>query len=73
MVAIIIDGVDTGMDGEEALRFVRALQVRDFESLEFLSQLDAGVRYGLRAGDRGALLLWTRGIGPHQSKARGGG
>jgi hypothetical protein len=72
MVAIIVDGVDTGLDGEEALRFVRGLHVAEFESIEFLTQLDAGVRYGPHAGDRGALLLWSRGRGPHRSRTRGG-
>jgi hypothetical protein len=72
MVAIIVDGVDTGLDGAEALRYVRGLHVAEFESIEFLTQHDAGVRYGTRAAERGALLLWTRGRGPHQSSTRGG-
>ncbi len=73
MVAIVIDGTDTGLDGVDALRFVQGLQVSDWESIEYLSPVDAGFRYGLRASDRGALVLWTRGRGPHRSEARGGG
>lgn len=73
MVAIIIDGSDTGLDGEPALRFVQGLRISDYESMEYLSTVDAGTRYGLHAADRGALVLWTRGRGPHASEARGGG
>jgi hypothetical protein len=73
MVAIILDGVNTGMDTEGALRFVHYLRLAEYESVQYLSPVDAGVRYGLRASDRGALVLWTRGKGPFKSEARGGG
>lgn len=73
MVAIVIDGVNTGMDVADALRFVNYLQVSDWESIEYLSPVDAGTLYGTRAAANGALVLWTRGSGPHKSQARGGG
>lgn len=76
LVAIIIDGVDTGvshLDPDDALRFVRTLQLHEYESMEYLSPVEAGSRYGLGASERGALVLWTRGHGPHRSDARGGG
>lgn len=73
MVAIILDGVDTGLTGDAALRYVHYLHVYDLESMEYYSPVEAGFRFGMRASARGALVLWTRGRGPHQSKARGGG
>jgi hypothetical protein len=73
MVAIIVDGVDTGLDGIGALQFVNYLNLHDYESVEYMTSVDAGTRYGMRASDRGALVLWTRGKGPHKSEARGGG
>jgi len=73
MVAIIIDGVNTGLDREAAMRFVHSLHVYEFESMEYLSSVDAGTRYGLLASDQGALVLGTRGRGPYKSEARGGG
>jgi hypothetical protein len=72
-VAIVIDGVATGMDGVEALLFFQSLRVSDWESMEYLSPVDAGTQYGMLAGSRGALVLWSRGMGPHRSPARGGG
>jgi hypothetical protein len=73
MVAIILDGVNTGLSGPAAMQFVHYLHLYDFESVEYLSPMDAGFRYGFGASDRGALVLWTRGSGPYKSKARGGG
>jgi hypothetical protein len=72
-VAIVINGVNTGMDGESALLFFQSLQVPDWESIEYVAPIDAGVQYGMLAGERGALVLWSRGMGPHASEARGGG
>lgn len=68
MVAVVVDGVVTGMGPRE----VRGLRVQDWESIEFLSGAEAGFRYGPEASG-GALVLWTRGFGPHRSDARGGG
>lgn len=72
-VAIVINGVETGMYGASALSFLFSLHLADWESVEYLSPMDAGFRYGFGASDRGALVLWTRGFGPHKSEARGGG
>jgi hypothetical protein len=38
-----------------------------FESVEYYSPAEAGFRYGLEASARGALVLWTRGRGPHKA------
>jgi hypothetical protein len=73
MVAIILNGVDTGLTGDAALRYVEHLNVFDLESMEYYTPVDAGFRFGMRASALGALVLWTRGRGPHVSKARGGG
>lgn len=37
MAAIIVNGTDTGLEDEAALRFVSYLQVSDWESIETLS------------------------------------
>ncbi|MCG6958208.1 MAG: carboxypeptidase-like regulatory domain-containing protein [Gemmatimonadetes bacterium] len=73
MVAIILDGVDTGLSGLEAQLWLQSVSLSQFESISFLSGLDAQTRYGMHAGSQGALILWTRGRGPHLSKERGGG
>lgn len=72
-VAIVIDGRDSGIRGENALNFFRTLRLGDWESIQFLSSVEAGARFGLHASAQGALVLWRRGAGPHQSGARGGG
>jgi hypothetical protein len=66
-VALIIDGVNAG---EASWSTVRALNLQDYESVEFLTGLEAGARYGSAAASRGALVLWTRGRGPHRSVER---
>lgn len=78
MVSIIIDGVDVGTSGlppDDAVLYLRSLDagVRQWESIEYLSPVEAGSRYGLEAGTRGALVLWSRGRGPHRSSARESG
>lgn len=78
LVAIVIDGLDTGLGQDpgsmrEALRFIESLDVADYESVEYLSSVRAGFRYGMHASAQGALVLWTRGSGPHRSEGRGGG
>ena len=74
MVAIVIDGVSIYMkDAQAVLIFVSSLNLHHFESMEYLSPVDAGTRYGLDASARGALVLWHRGMGPYRSEARGGG
>lgn len=68
MIAIVIDGVAT-VRGTEA---VNMMQVRELESIEFLPPLGA-IQYGKRAAVNGALVVWTRGNGPHVSPERSGG
>jgi hypothetical protein len=34
---------------------------------------EAGTLFGMEAGANGALVLWTRGRGPHRSPQRNGG
>ncbi|HSJ08622.1 MAG TPA: carboxypeptidase-like regulatory domain-containing protein [Longimicrobiales bacterium] len=66
-VALIMDGIYIG---EASHNVTRSLRVSDFESIEFLSPLEAGQRWGFEASARGALVIWTRGNGPHRSEAR---
>jgi hypothetical protein len=66
MVTIIYDGVPTFNAGA----MLRNLSVRDIESLEYLGPLEAGIRYGVRASQSGALVIWSRGQGPHKSPER---
>jgi hypothetical protein len=39
------------------------------ESVQYMSATDAGFRYGMEAAQNGALILWTRGRGPHATKS----
>jgi hypothetical protein len=64
--ALIIDGVAVGIDQT----IVRSLDLRSYESIEFLSSIEAQQRYGLMGGATGALVLWTRGRGPHVDEGR---
>jgi hypothetical protein len=66
MVVVVIDGVPA-LGGGAVLRNMRAAEI---ESMQYLGPLDAAGRYGNRAGQTGALLLWTRGRGPFQSPDR---
>lgn len=61
MVAVIVDGFPY-FDAPEMLR---SATLDNFESVELMSAMEAGFRYGLEASQRGALILWTRGRGPH--------
>ena len=66
--AIIIDDIEIRGDMQA---IVRALSIADMESIEFVPPVEAGRRYGLNASPNGALVIWTRGQGPHRSSARG--
>lgn len=66
MVTVIMDGVPTFGAGQ----FLRNMSVRELESVEYLNPLDAGLRYGNRAAQSGALVLWSRTQGPHKSPSR---
>jgi hypothetical protein len=69
MVAIVLDGVTIF----DPLNFYQHLSLREFESIEFVPAPEAGPLYGMEASAQGALVLWTRGRGPHQSPQRNGG
>jgi hypothetical protein len=66
---IVIDGVAIA-DPASAEDTFRTLQLRDMESFEYLTPTEAGHRYGLDASANGALVIWTRGRGPHVDPAR---
>ncbi|CAN5720551.1 hypothetical protein BH23GEM6_BH23GEM6_13690 [soil metagenome] len=65
MVVVYIDDVRISNPGD----VLRGLQLTDFESVQLLSPLEAGVRFGLDAA-RGVLLLHSRGRGPFTDSAR---
>jgi hypothetical protein len=69
MVAIVLDGATV----PDPLGFFQHLQLREFESIEYVPAPDAGPLYGMEASAYGALVLWTRGKGPHRSQRRNGG
>lgn len=84
-VSVYVDGVSIGTTEEciaEELRtrgvqmtcgiglLLNRLRVSDYESIEFIPPLHAATEYGLNAGATGALVLWTRGRGPHRSSER---
>lgn len=68
MVAVVVDGIP--LPRGSASDYLVNLQVHEFESIEYLSPLEAGFQYGLDASAYGALVLWTRGRGPHVSRVR---
>jgi hypothetical protein len=65
-VALIVDGV--GVQDQE--NFFRSMRVADWESIEYVSPGDGAVRYGMDASARGAVVFWSRGMGPHRSAER---
>lgn len=65
-VAVIVDGIQIG-DPE---REVRAMHLDQFESVEYFTPVEAGYRFGMDASSAGALVLWSRGRGPHVDPAR---
>lgn len=69
MVVVVVDGVPIG----DPMGFLRHANLSEYESVEYLSPVEAGAQYGLEASEKGALVLWTRGRGPHRSAERNGG
>lgn len=67
-VALILDGIYVG---PASYAHMRSFHLADYESIEFLTPLEAGQRWGFEASSRGALVIWTRGNGPHRSNERG--
>lgn len=64
-IAVVVDGVIT----IRGLEMLHALPLLEVESIEFLPPLGA-LRWGQRAAVNGALVIWTRGRGPHQAPER---
>ena len=56
MVAVVIDGAVVANAGE----YLYAIGLQDFTQIEYLSPVDAGFLYGMRAGLAGVLRLTTR-------------
>jgi hypothetical protein len=65
-VVLVVDGIIV-IDPETT---VRSLNLQDFESIEYLSPVEAGYQYGLEASSVGAVVFWTRGRGPHVDSRR---
>jgi hypothetical protein len=65
-VVWVMDDIPTDNDWRQ----LRTFNVVDFESAEFLPPVEAGQRYGMLASTYGAVVLWSRGRGPHVSEAR---
>jgi hypothetical protein len=63
----VVDGVM--LDKESVLPILRSANIQDYESVEYLTPVEAGYRYGLGASS-GVIVLWSRGRGPHASDAR---
>ena len=69
-VAVAVDGVLI----RDPAMVLRTLKLGEWESIEYLSAIDAGARFGLHGSSSGgAILLWSRGTGPHRNAARDGG
>jgi hypothetical protein len=49
---------------------IRTPGLADYESIEYLTPVEAGHRYGMQASAKGAIVIWTRGRGPNASVAR---
>jgi len=62
-VAIVVDGIVMSANFS-----LREIHVAELESIEYLTSLEAGVRWPNLVN--GAVVLWTRGRGPHRSDAR---
>jgi len=69
---LIVDG--TRFAGDAAGEFLYTLDVADYESIEVIPPMMAGVRFGLD-GSAGAIVMHSRGRGPYQTQDRnpGGG
>jgi hypothetical protein len=66
MVALVLDG----MTIPDPFNAYQDLRLRDIESIEYVPAAEAGLLYGMEASARGALVVWTRGRGPHRSEDR---
>ena len=66
-VVLVIDGIALGGDPQQTFR---GFMLQDYESIELVPPAEAGFRYGSDAGVNGALVLWSRGRGPHVDPSR---
>jgi hypothetical protein len=66
MVVVVLDGVVVG-NGSHILG---GMQIGHYESIEYVPPVQAGRQFGMEASAKGAIVLWTRGFGPHRSAAR---
>lgn len=64
-IAVVVDGIIA----IRGLEMLHTLPIWEVESIEFLPPLGA-IRWGERAAINGALVIWTRGRGPHRDEAR---
>ncbi|HEX2166435.1 MAG TPA: carboxypeptidase-like regulatory domain-containing protein [Longimicrobiales bacterium] len=68
-IAVVVDGILVS----NPTQVLRNYRVSEWESVEYLNAVEAGVRHGLHASHAGgAIVLWTRGLGPHRTPARDG-
>ena len=66
-VVWVLDGIATDADPDR----VRSFRIDDLESIAYLPPAEARWKFGIPAGSVGAVMLWTRGHGPHVSPPRG--
>jgi hypothetical protein len=69
MVAVVVNGVVV-QNGPQILANMR---VAEWESIEYVPPILAGQLYGMDAGAFGAIVLWSRGFGPHRDPERNSG
>lgn len=76
-VAVIIDDVTVGHPEDcrsnkncFVAHFFRTFRADEWESIQYVSPLHGGYRYGFAAGANGAILVYTRGFGPLKDPAR---
>jgi hypothetical protein len=63
-VTVVLDGVVI----PRPVEFFKSARLDQMESIEYLSPLGAATRWGLEASATGAIVLWTRGHGPHVNR-----
>jgi hypothetical protein len=61
MIGLVVDGIAIGDAGS----YLAVTRLSSLESIELVSARDANHRYGMGANGAEALVLWTRGRGPH--------
>jgi hypothetical protein len=61
MIAAFVDGVRLN----DAASYLESTRLLDLESVELVRASEAGWRYGFAADGADALVIWTRGRGPH--------